>query len=338
MNENTERFTTAVLAKNILDAKRPSFLASYIRIVQARRLLELIFSMLVIFGGQQFLFQHAFFSPIWPATGVALAAIFLRGNFLLLGIFLGSFTNYWYNHFPLLMAFAQSFIWLVIVYFTRLICLQMIGPISPLPRVSILMKWFLVIFVMCGLHTVIFFALLFKWFPWSWNYFFLGWVGQINGILCLVPLSLVFEPFVPQHFFNQNNRSWRIWGLLFILGNFLYFLIPPGAALISLSVLFSLLICYYAFCFGQIPTCITLFGLSIIYLGSISGPLALFHPDLPLYQTYLLSILLMLASLISLIIATYSQEKYYSKIEAIDTNAIRSIYTPGTIYKKSNSS
>src|SRR5579883_1900123 len=95
---------------------------------------------------------------------------------------------------------------------------------------------------------------------------------------------------------------------------------------------------FVAFFFGQIPTCITLFGLSIIYLGSISGPLALFHPDLPLYQTYLLSILLMLASLISLIIATYSQEKYYSKIEAIDTNAIRSIYTPGTIYKKSNSS
>src|SRR5262249_27285736 len=110
-------------------------------------------------------------------------------------------------------------------------------------------------------------ALIYPFKPTFFNWF-VGWLGQINGILCLTPLCLMFDPFTLPHYFHRHTWRWWSSGLIILFCHLFYLFMhnPPAVnfALASFAVL-----AIYAYCFGQIPTCVLLLGISVLYLSLV---------------------------------------------------------------------
>ena len=80
----------------------------------------------------------------------------------------------------------------------------------------------------------------------------LALLGILNGILCLTPLCLAFDPFTPQIYFT--SLAWRWWSLaiLLIAAHLLYFALP-GVEALFLSGVLMVALCVYGWYFGLIP-------------------------------------------------------------------------------------
>ncbi len=314
LENRLKSFHAQVVAKNLIQAKQLSYKASYLRLFFTRRSAEFIFSALLVFGGHQFIILNQFFSSIWPAAGVALSAVFLRGNYLLFGIFVGTLSSYLYNLFPWELSLYQALLFTLFIFLMRQCALWLIGTITPLSRVTLLWKFIALMAVFCALHistmTMIFIAYYkssFTAFGW-----YCAWLGELNGILALTPLCLIFDPFVPQKYFNKNNNAWWFCGLMIFACYFLFFLIPSGLASIILSVIFLVILSIYARIFGQIPTCTTLFGLSVVYLTGVLPSSHLFHTTSSYQDVMILLSLFSLTAIVSISISTFKQQKYYA--------------------------
>jgi len=96
----------AALRSNHLEKR--ACLRAYRRLVFSRRAAELVISTLIMFSSQRLLLHLDLHPALWPATGVGLCALFLRGNFLLFGIFLGTLGSYLYNHTSFLLSFSTE--------------------------------------------------------------------------------------------------------------------------------------------------------------------------------------------------------------------------------------
>lgn len=299
------------LAKNLVQAKRPTYAVYYYRLVITRRATELILSSLLIFSGQQFLLQNSFFSPIWTAVGVALSAVFLRGYFLLYGIFLGVLLSYLYNHVPWHLSLAQSLLFTLYIFLTRLIAVHTIGAVIPLAQTRVLWKFFGLVTLFSTVHAytllLVFAAprgMAPTFFDWS-----VAWLGEVNGILYLTPLCLIFEPFVPKRYFNLKSKSWWICSAAIIISHFLYYIVPSGAPSIFLALVFICILSTYANYFDQIPTCITLLGISVVYISGILTPPHLFHIHSSALNAQSLFALFTFNAILPLSIATYRQQQ-----------------------------
>jgi integral membrane sensor domain MASE1 len=304
---------TADLRQKNLETTKPTASSLFWRLVISRRTAEFIISTLLIFGGQQFLNQIGYFSPVWPATGVALSAVFLRGNFLLLGILCGTLLNNLFNHLPWHLNLFMGFGFTFFIWITRSLALRFIGAITPISFVRVWIQFILLIALTCALYTAfLYFLGIFSTRHSIFFNLYSAWLGNFNGILYLTPLCLIFEPFVPQKYFTSKTRLWWLISIAIIGSHFLFFALSFTSAL-AVSGFLIFVLAFYALAFGQIPTCITLLGISTVYItGANPGP-SLFN----LRTSQEISMLLMLftlSAIISITIATFKQQKYLQQI------------------------
>ncbi|HVV67563.1 MAG TPA: hypothetical protein VHE99_00780 [Gammaproteobacteria bacterium] len=297
-------FKASLAEKNVV-LPLHSFRSEYNRLIFKRRALEFIISTLLFYGGQQFLIANAFFAPMWLTTGAALAAIFLRGNFLLLGIFAGTLIAYLANHLSWDISLLLSLIFVIYIYLMRKLAFLTIGPIVPLYNNAVLWKFYALIAVLSAVYSYVFFTLmvlkslsglLFFWV-------FMGWLAQINGILCVTLICLVFDPYVMYRHFHKV-RLWSILAVVIVICHLFYFFVPAGIPSLVLSILFFAIFCVYAKYFGKVATCTMLLGVSVIYLGGITAPFHLFHANSSELQVMVTLALFTLSAMLSISIAT----------------------------------
>jgi hypothetical protein len=257
-------------ASRIDPEQHTAYGSNYRRLVVSRRLAELIVSSALIYVGQQFVLDNGFFAALWPATGVGLSALFLRGHFLLIGIFLGSFLSYLHNHLLLSFCLTQSTVFTFSLYALRALCLKWIGPIAPLRDTKTFSLFSLLILLFTIIPTLCLFLQQQWLFPLrhiSWSLVIAAMLGQLNGVLCLTPLCLMFDPFTTKRYFQRLLQPWVLGAIFVLLIHFAFYLPLPEMGLLTLPPVLFLLITLYAAYFGQIPTCVTLLGVSVIYLG-----------------------------------------------------------------------
>lgn len=302
-------FRTQLTALNFPVIQSQHFMYSYYRLVLIRRFTELVISILLIYGGQLFVIQNGFFSPVWAGTGVALAAVFLRGHFVLVGIFLGTLLSYLHNHYSWNIGIIQSGLFTLYIYLIRLCCLKFVGPITPLSEIKVFWKFLTVIVILSVLDISLIYAIFNKTrdINNSFIHFFLTnlW-GQLNGILCITPLCLIFEPFTPTRYFQKTNWPWWLSSISIISCQFLYVVFPGCVYNIALFVFFIICFSLSGRKFGQIPTCITLLGVSVIYLGSTTTSSTLFQSTCPPALSFFLLTLICITAIYS---ATSAQKK-----------------------------
>lgn len=309
-------FNAEVVTKKLYDAKPISYKNAYSRLVLTRRLAEFFFIALIIFGGHQLVLLNGFFSPIWPAAGVALSAIFLRGNFLLLGIFLGTFSSYVYNLYSWQASLSQALLFTSFIFCCRYFSLKWIGPVTPLSNATVLGKFIALIVFLSIIHISITTVILMKLYGGEVSLFdgLMALLGEINGILCLTPLSLVFDPFTPQQYFTFQQKKWWLCALGLIFCHFLFFAMSTEISNTILSVTLLILLCAYATYFGQIPLCVTLFGISVVYLAGVMPTPHLFNGDSTKYSVEIIVSLFTISIMTSLTIATIKQQRIYSTL------------------------
>jgi hypothetical protein len=312
LKERHEAFKKVVLTKNFSLSNPIIFKRRYQKIFLYRRATELVFGLLLIWGGQQFVLQNHFFSPLWPASGIALSALFLRGNIMLGGLFLGSFLSFYYYHFDVLFSLILSGLFMFYIYAIRQLCLRYIGPVAPLIKQTIFWKFIALLTPLSAAYALIFFKILkliepsLTLLPIHIGFF---WIAQMIGILCLTPLCLSVDPFDYQYYFSKENKTW--WGvsLLIFSAHLLYYILPGGWPSLFLSLFFIICMGGYAKKFGQFPTLVTFFGLSIVYLSALRAPYAIFHTQSTLAQTFYLLLLFLINILFSVSLSIAKKER-----------------------------
>ncbi|MBS0288071.1 MAG: MASE1 domain-containing protein [Proteobacteria bacterium] len=308
-------FHEAVVTKNLLGAKLPAFKANYRVHLFNRRVAEFLMCSMLIFGGHELIIINTFFSPVWPTAGVALSALFLRGNVMLFGIFAGILASYFYNYSFVFLGIAQAALFTFFIYLVRLFSLILIGPVTPLAEIKTFWKFVLVCAVLCACHIAAMGILFVQTFQTSMSLYgwSVAWLGELNGILCLTPLTLVFDPFIAKHYFGKKGLSWQLVALAVLLSHLLYFYAQNGDQSVLLAGGFLIILCLYALVFGQIPTCMTLFSVSIIYIAGALSDAHLFIESSENQHTILVMLLFTLSIVFSLSIGTYKQQQYYAK-------------------------
>lgn len=298
-------FKASLAEKNGIAPGQTSFRAQYARLILMRRVFEFIISTLLFYGGQQFLISNAFFSPIWLTTGAALAAIFLRGNFLLLGIFAGTLIAYSSNHLPWGISLSLSLLFIIYIYSIRKLAFVTIGAIAPLYNNAVLWKFYGLIALLSAIYSFLFFAIMglqstgVGFLFWV----YVGWLAQINGIICVTLICLMFDPYVMYRHFHKV-RLWSVIAVVIVICHLCYFFAPSGVPTMILSAIFLAILCAYASYFGKVATCALLLGIAIIYLGGIVAPFHLFHADSSRLQVVVILALFTLSAMLSASVAT----------------------------------
>lgn len=303
LEKRLKHFKTAVIAKNLAETAHPSYRAQFYRLVFMRRAAEFFISALLVFGGQQFIIANHFFSPFWPAAGVALAAVFLRGNFPLFGIFFGILMSDTLHHIPIHTSLMHSGLLVIYVYLTRELALRWIGTVAPLADNRALWKFYGLIIASSAVLSYLEFIILTPSLLPNLSLWYMGWLGEMNGILCIVPFCLIFDPFISKRYFRPPVQLWWVLALVIILGHLVYFAVPTDIILI-LSGIFLVILAVYATYFGQFPTCFTLLGVAIIYLSAARPGFHLFHTHSSAFQDKILLTLFTLTIMLSISIAT----------------------------------
>lgn len=273
-SENQETFATEVVAKQ-LARPMPELQSRFNRLYITRRLFEWLFSAVLIFGGQEFLLKNGLYSPVWPAAGVGLSALFLRGDILLLGIFTGSLASYLFNNFPFTVSLGNSILFTANLWLIRFFCLRFFGSITPMISTKICMQFMIVVIFFCALHI-----------GWQYLYYpdlpwLMGFIGELNGILCLTPLCLSLEPFTVKRLFVRGSLKAWLAGSAIVIGHSLFFILPIKAT-IPWALLLLGAIYVYAHYFRAASTGMTLLGISVVYLTGALEPFQLFQPTYPL--------------------------------------------------------
>lgn len=292
-SENQDAFAKEVVAKQ-LAVTQPAMQSRFNRLYFTRRFCEWLFSAILIFGGQQFLLENGLYSPVWPAAGVGLSAIFLRGNLLLLGIFTGSLASYLLKQYPLTVSISNSLLFTINLFLIRFICIRFFGAIAPMHTSKIALQFILVVIACCVLH-IGWVYLFYPDLPWL-----MGVLGEVNGILCLTPLCLCLEPFTVKRLFVKGSYPAWIAGSTVVLGHALFFFIPAHVAIVwAVILIFALWL--YAYRFRAASTGMTLLGISIVYLTGGLAPYQLFQRSYPLYVVIAIISLFTLGTIIAIL-------------------------------------
>lgn len=293
-NPNYKRFTSSLVAKKIIRANSHTYRNAYSRLFWIRRLTEFFFTGLLIYAGSEFFFINQF-APIWAFSGVALSALYMRGHVSLIPIFISFYISFYCAGFGSFVSGWQSFLFTLIMFSIRYTGMGLIGAVIPLASLSVYVKWLLIVLFFVAAHIMIMFP------HASALDRYTAFLGEMNGILCLTPLCLIFTPFTPQYYFNLRRWPW-IAGSLVILTLHFGFFILPTMWLSFYAVLMLLLLVAYAR-FGVFPLCITILCLSVFYIASSEGR-SLFQA-IPQKQTVVLESLFCLSIILSLGLSIY---------------------------------
>lgn len=309
LNQRLLQFQDKFITKNDPPRKGPSFRTRFLSLVGFRLLTEFLFITALIYIGQFFWLQNAGFLAIWPFVGVGLSALYLRGNAALLGIGAGCFFSYHFMHFAPILAIWFSLLLAGFLWLIRSISLRLIGPVAPLANRATLGAWLFVLIPFSFIYACLLIGaqVLYHLLPafsglWLIAYFF----GVLNGILCLTPLCLAFDPFAIKNLFQKS--AWRIWlgiGLLLFLTAPLFWLPPMWAILYAI---------FHGFCctlFARktdiIATGFSWLALSTIYMTASMPGLHVFQMRFTQSTSLILLALFTGFAMVSLIIAIPKQ-------------------------------
>lgn len=247
----------------------------YYHLFLFRRLAEFLLTAVFVYVGMNFLILSHFNLPLWPATGVALTVVFLRGNYPYLGIALGAIGAFYINCQYVWFSLLQGIVFTLYIYLLRFSLLRWVGAIQPLSHYRILF-YFIVLcaaFTFAHVISLYFITHLFE-LPWPFKQtdVYMHCLAELNGILCLTPLTLSFNPFTPKKYFSfkPRNIAWCTCMLLMIGAHLGFFWLrdPMTIALLMLTVFVC--ICGFAMMFKLIPTTCLLLGMGLLYLGGLT--------------------------------------------------------------------
>lgn len=281
-----------------------SHYSQFQRLFLLRRLAECMLCAVFIYVGINFLIMSAFTLPLWPATGVALTMVFLRGNYPYAGILIGAIAAFYINCHLWTFSLLQGIGFTAYIYALRRFLLWRVGSIQPLSSLNVLLSFLLYSAMFTCIHVLLVWGVVYLYaLPWPFDMtdFYCHWLAQWNGILCLTPFTLMFNPFTPKTYFKVNlkNSAWCASMLIIIFSHFLFIWVEkPIFALSLLSTLLAA-ITIFSYAFGQIPTACLLLGMGLLYLAGLNDLTSLSFNE-HISHTYL-----GLVCIVSLIVSTY---------------------------------
>lgn len=252
-----------------LASKKP-ISKDYYKIFIYRRFLESLFCALIIFGGNTFLVANNFFLPIWPSMGVAMAAILLRGPYVIFGIFLG-----FYLSFSKILAIDLNFILCssicTVIILTRIIGLKTIGSIAPLKSRIILIKFLILLLLSASILSLIFNFVLFN------NIFTI--IGIFNGFVFLAPFAIMLDSNILQKPKLFENYNWIISAGLILAGYAGLFLINDLKLILGLNLGLSIILIIFSYYYKKIATGFLLLAISTVLITAANTPPSMFNPN-----------------------------------------------------------
>lgn len=272
-NQRLQQFHNQVITNKSLPRKHPSYRRRFMGLVALRYSAEFLLITGLIYIGQLFWLQNAGFISVWPFMGVAVAALYLRGNAALLGIAAGIVLSFLMARLPFLVGASVAALFVLFVFSLRFVGRCWLGPIAPLAERKILIKWCLLVFI-GSLITAALFLTILHYFalmqitPWIFAATFLG---MFNGILCLAPLCLAFDPFTLSTLCRKS--AYRIAAIFIgvVLLPLPLFFIPESFAL-AWMVFLGLILHLIARTLGFIATAVSSLLLAISFMiASLPG-------------------------------------------------------------------
>lgn len=305
LNSNLEKLEDYLNQNPKLTSDTKDCYHNYQRLFILRRVAEFLLCSVFIYVGINFLILSHFQLPLWPATGVALTMVFLRGNYPYAGILVGAIGAFYINCHYFWFSLFQGIGFTLYIYLTRLTLLKIVGPIQPLNNLDVLTSFLSIITLYTIFHVFLVWELIclagLPW-PFSLEYFYVHLLAQLNGILCLTPFTLMFNPFTMKKYFSwkKQNVIWIGYMLAILSSHLLFFWIASPIWIILLLAAIFIGILLFSYRFSQIPTSCLLLGMGLIYLAGITDYTAhIFNSFLT--QTYLTAV-----CVFGLYMATYS--------------------------------
>lgn len=273
-----------------------------------RFFLEFCITAAFIYVGYNFIIQSQFSLNLWPAPGVALTVLFLRGYLPAVAIYIGTFFAFYQNDFSLLFSNLQAIGFCSFVLATRYLTLRLIDPIQPVHKSYSLLAFISIVLPLSFCHCALNF-IFFKSTDYIWPHSFMDlcWqsLAQFNGIVCLTPLTLMLDPYAIKSYFSKRwtNIIWWL-GLLLVflmlatVGVLDYLEMSLYSAILGISI-----IAVFALIFGQIPAALLLLTVAVCALGGLFDD----NPHPP-YINHKVIMTLSLISSLSLVISCWFEK------------------------------
>lgn len=237
LNSDTHREKWRQVSAMVAQYPAIDLTRQYKYLIAKRFIAANIFTLLLQYIGLMISTLLAVPSPVWIASGTACAMVFLRGDRIAAGIWLGSLIAYYSSGCPLLLSCCCATLFVAQAVLLEKITRRYIYPTLVFHRASDLLKFFIV----SGILTSVFSMMLVEFSQQSYTLWPTWWLANLNGVF-IVSIALVSA----DTFFASNSKltkgQWywsKIAKSAFILVLFLDMLFYLNLSVVSMS-LFSI--------------------------------------------------------------------------------------------------
>ena len=198
-NRNYQAFLfhlNSILQSNHIIPRTKKYVFYYRRLYLYRRITEFVIITLLQYTGLTLGTIHYEAIPLWPASGVAVAMVFFRGERIWPGLFFGSVLAYWVNHVPLGVSLLASALHLLEALMIKRCTHKIIGAFLPVQHAASILKFYL---VSAGISFVISGTLLALINPDAfWPHLIISqwltlWLANFGGIVVFAPACLIWD-------------------------------------------------------------------------------------------------------------------------------------------------
>lgn len=276
---------------------------------RSRMLLEAIIITLFAGFGTLIGLGDSLYVPVWPHLGVLLGLLFMRGIRISPWLFVGQFAGLMYAKGLLMQSIGYAgyhTFSLVLIYF---LCLKLIGPVAPLSRLRVWLK-FAMLTVAISFLAGYGFIYLVEYF--QGKVFGLDYKLGINlchplSLMVFTPICLIWDTYIPQHKHTPKGPLFVVLAitaaLLAVVCLSSHLIVSLVAASIALFMCIPALIVY-----GQLGLCWVGIMLGIALLTLIDLPGFVIIADQP-YLLWWMQAALLAVLLACHGIACHRQEK-----------------------------
>lgn len=276
------------LKHNLKSTKAKGYGGPFYRLWLTRVVTEFCLTAAFIYVGLNFLLLSQFSLNVWPAAGVGLTVLFLRGYSPIIAIGVGAFSAFYFHPFSWYFSLLQALGMTLYIYSLRALSIKWIGPIQPVNQCTQLFFFLLLSLVLTLSHIIYLYVLFFSFIGTSslkFSHLLIHTFAEYNGIVCLTPLALMLDPYTIKNYFSKNKLNFTWWGCLFAI---LCLVIALGMhsglkpnAVFMLTALSSITL--IALFFGQIPASFFILLLAVCVLGGLFDSKALQNTAHPLW-------------------------------------------------------
>lgn len=233
--------------------------------------------------------------PVWPASGVAIAMLFFRGNRIWPGLWFGGLLAYWVEGLSLQIALCISLVHVIEAMSIRFSVHRIIGALVPMHRSVQVLEFFFLSFGITFLGSGIITALDAPNTFWAdpiriqW---FLNWFADFSGVIIFAPACLIWDAYLPglaeQLRFSHRKMQAYLLGTVFVILNAALLFLNPFDLVYPLSMATIPLIFMAAYYFGQCGATLAAVFTAMIGVCNFETNYQIFKADH--YHVYFLSI------------------------------------------------